>query len=270
MGKVNKSILWIILIAVTAIFNSCKRTPEAKSDEIVINGKLTNSKGKMIWLSEFDGKDAHLIDSVLVGNEGIFSFRVKPRQAGFYLVASRMKDFALIIGNKGETIMLSGDAMNLASTWTAKGSEETHLYLDYWNVSRKQLKEADSLTFIFRSSQMTPEYLTTRIRLDSIFNALMDNQRDAATRFVKKNPGSLASLLVIDAKFSRMPLFDEVRDVNYYKLLDSCLSKSYKGNKLVTDFHLRVQHIIKRIKLFPKTKRILPPGELNPSYIPHR
>ena len=270
MEKVKSSILWFILIIVSVFFVSCKRTPKAQSDELVINGKLTNSTGSMIWLSELDGRTVHLMDSVHIGDEGVFSFRIKTQNACFYIVSTRKKDYAIIIGNKGETIMLTGDATHLSSTWNAKGSKETRLYLDYWEESRKQLNRIDSLTFIFRSSHLSPEYMTTRIRLDSIFNAIMEKQRDAATSFVNENPGSLASLLVIDAKFPRNPLFNEVRDINYYKLLDSCLSKTYKDNKLVTDFHIRYQHIIKRIKLHQVNNRILPPGDLNPSLSPNR
>ena len=271
MKKVKNGILWLILIIISSVFVSCKSTPEANSDEIVINCKLTNSAGRMIWLSQLEGNVVHLLDSVkIIGNEELFSFRIKTQTAGFYLVSSRKNDYAIIIGNKGETIKLTGDATQLSSTWNAKGSDETRLYLDYWKVSRKQQKRVDSLTFIFRSSHMTPEYLVTRIRLDSIFNAIMDERREAATRFVKENPGSLASLLVINVKFSKFPLFYAERDINYFKLLDSCLSKSYKGNKLVTDFHIRVQQILKNIKLHQESNRILPPGDLNPSFSPNR
>jgi len=244
--------------------------PEAKTDEIVINGKFTNSAGRMIWLSKLDGNEVHLLDSVMIGSEEIFSFRIKAQTAGFYVVSSRKNDYAIIIGNKGETIKLTGDATQLSSTWDAKGSGETLLYLKFWNVSRKQMKRVDSLTFIFRSSHLTPEYMTTRIRLDSIFNSIMDERRETATRFVNKNPGSLASLLVINNNFSKIPLFYEERDINYFKLLDSCLPKTYKDNKLVTDFHFRVQNIIKNMKLHQESNRILPPGDLNPSFSPNK
>ena len=270
MKKVKNSILWLILILVSAGFVSCKRTPRAKSDDIVINGKFTNADGRMLWLKELNGNSVHVIDSVLLGKEGDFSFRIEAQNTGLYQVSIRKNDFAVIIATRGETIMLNGDADHLSSTWDAKGSKETLLYLDYWNVSRKQLKQADSVTFIFRNSHMSPDYMTTRIRLDSIFNTIMDKQREGATLFVKANPGSLASLLVIDAKFSSIPLFNEERDVSYYKLLDSCLSKTYKDNALVANFHTRFQHINKRIKLHQGTNRILPPGELNPSFSPNR
>lgn len=269
-GKMKNSILLLILILVSVNFVSCKRTPRAKSDELVINGKLTNSAGRMIWLSELDGKTIHVMDSVLLGNEGVFSFRIKTQNACFYLVSSRKNDYAILIGNKDETIMLTGDATHLSSTWNAKGSKETRLYLDYWDFSRKQLKQVDSLTFIFRGNHQSPEYMATRIRLDSIFNAIMEKQRETATQFVNDNPGSLASLLVIDAKFPKIPLFNEVRDINYYKLLDSCLPKKYKDNKLVADFHIRYQHILKRIKLHQVNNRILPPGDLSPSFSRNR
>jgi hypothetical protein len=270
MAKEKNRIIWFLLILVTVVSVSCKKTPKAKADEIVINGTLTNSTGKMIRLSTFDGKVMHLIDSVQLEEDEPFSFRVKIKNAGFYVVSSRKNDDAILIGDKGETIMLTGDAMHLSSTWNAKGSEETKLYLNYWNSTRMRLKRIDSITFVFRNSHMNPEYLTTRIRLDSIFNGIMEKQHEDAIRFLNKNPGALASLLVIDAKFSRQPLFYEERDINYFKMLDSTLSNKYKDNGLVGDFHTRVQQIIKRIKNHSETNRVLPPGELSPSYTPKR
>ena len=269
MEIIKNSFKWIIFFAFTVVAASCHRSSEAQADEIVINGKLTNSTGKMIWLSEYDTHTMHVIDSVLIENDDLFSFRLKAQEAGFYVVSTRKNDYAILIANKGETIKMTGDASNLSSTWQAKGSDETKPYLEYWNTTRNQLKRVDSLIFIFRSSHLIPEFLTTRIKLDSIFNSIMEKQRDAATHFVNKNPGSLASLLVIDAKFSKISLFNEVRDINYFKLLDSGLNKHYPGNKLALDFHNRVQQIIKKIKYHPNTNRILPPGDKNPSYSPN-
>ena len=270
MEKVRNTLVWFLLILVAVVFVSCKKTTRAGADEIVINGKLTNSIGKMIWLSEFDGKKMHIIDSALVEEDELFSFLVKPKYAGFYIVSSRKNDNVFLIGNMGETITLTGDANHLSSTWNAKGSDETRLYLNYWNVSRKQLRQIDSLTVLFRSIHMNPESMVSRIRMDSVFNAIMETQRVAATRFINKNKGSLASLLVIDAKFSKIPLFYEERDINYFKMLDSGLSKTYKGNPMVVDFHERVQQILMRIKYHQENNRLLPPGELNPSYAPNR
>ena len=270
MEKERNSIIWFLLILVTVVSVSCKRTPEAKADEIVINGTLANSKGKIIRLSGFDGKVMHLLDSVSMDDDEPFSFRIKIKEAGFFVVSSRKNDYAILIGDKGETINLTGDALHLMATWNAKGSEETKLYLNYWNSTRMKMKRVDSITFVFRSSHMIPEYLTTRIQLDSIFNGIMEKQHEDATRFLNKNPGALASLLVIDAKFSRQPLFYEERDINYFKMLDSALSKKYSKNKLVTDFHNRVLQILKRIKNHSEINRVLPPGELSPSYTPKR
>jgi len=269
MEIMKYSFNWIIFITLSIVVIGCQRSSEAGADEIVINGKLTNATGKMIWLSEYDTHTMHVIDSVRVENDELFNFRIKVQEAGFYMISTRNNDFAILIGNKGETIKLTGDATNLSFTWQAKGSEETQPYLEYWKNTRQQLKRVDSLIFIFRSSHLIPEFMATRIKLDSIFNSIMERQREAATHFVNKNPGSLGSLLVIDAKFSKIPLFNEVRDINYFKLVDSSLIKHYPGNKLAIDFHKRVQQIAKRIKNHPNNNRVLPPGELNPSYSPN-
>jgi len=270
MKNVRNTIVWLLFILVAVVFFSCKRTTKAGADEIVINGKLTNSAGKIIWLSEFDGKRMHNIDSAHVEENESFSFKIKPKYAGFFIVSIHKNDDAFLIGNKGETIMLTGDADHLSSSWNARGSDETKRYLAYWNVSRKQLKQIDSLTVLFRSIRMEPDNLGLRIRIDSIFNAIMEKKREDATHFIIKNPGALASLLVIDAKFAKLPLFYEERDINYFKMLDSGLSKTYPGNPLEVNFHERVQRILKNIKYHQQNNRLLPPGDLSPSYAPNR
>jgi hypothetical protein len=270
MKKETNSIVWFLFILLTVVSVGCKRTAKALPDEIVFNGKLANASGKIIWLSAFDGNRMHLIDSVHVDADEAFSFRIKIKEAGFYTLFFKKNDYALLIGTKGETIMVSGDANQLSSTWNAKGSVETSRYLGYWKVSRKQLKRIDSLTILFRSSTLNPEYIATRIKLDSIFNSIMEIQRLNAIRFINKNPGSLASVLVIDARFSHIPLFYEERDINYFKLLDSGLTKSYKDNLLVDNFHKRVEQINKRIKHHQENNHLIPPGDISPSYTPNR
>jgi hypothetical protein len=270
MKNVSNTIVWFLLFLVAVVFFSCKRTNRAGEDEIVINGKLTNSAGKIIWLSEFDGKRMHIIDSAYIEADEFFSFKIKPKYAGFFIVSLLKNDDAFLIGNKGETIMLTGDANHLASSWNARGSDETKLYLTYWDATRNQLKHIDSLTILFRSIRMDPDNMTLRIRTDSIFTSIMERQREDATHFINKNPGALASLLVINAKFLRQPLFYEERDINYFKMLDSGLSLTYPGNPLEIDFHNRVKQILKSIKNHQLNNRLLPPGELSPSYTPNR
>jgi len=93
----------------------------------------------------------------------------------------------------------------------------------------------------------------------------MEERRDAATKFLHKNPGSLASLIIINSQFSNIPLFNEEHDIAFYKLLDSCLAKSYPNNKLAQGHHLRVNEIENKIQKRIETSKMLLPGAKMPS-----
>ncbi|NWJ53272.1 MAG: AhpC/TSA family protein [Bacteroidetes bacterium] len=265
MGKLKNKVVLLFILIVSLFVFSCSRIPKASSDEFVVYGELMHGEGKLVFLREMDETGMHILDSTIVTENGFYSFRLKVKETSFYLLGLRSTDYAVIIASKGETIDVSGDALKLSNTWIVKGSKESKLYLDYWMASRKQKARLDSLTIIFRNSQETPEYMANRIRLDSVFNSVMEERRDAATKFLHKNPGSLASLLIINSQFSNIPLFNEEHDIVFYKLLDSCLAKSYPQNKLVLGYHLRVNEIENKIKKRIEVKKMLLPGAIMPA-----
>ncbi len=265
MGKLKNKVILLFILTVLLFVFSCRRMPKASVDEIVVYGELVHGDGRFVFLSEMNETGMHILDSVKIDNNGFYNFRRKVKESSFYLIGLHSNDNAVVVANKGETIEVSGDALKLTNTWKVKGSKESKLYLDYWMGSRKQKNRLDSLTLIFRNSQETPEYMTNRIRLDSVFNSVMEERRDAATKFIHKNPGSLASLLIINSQFSNIPLFNEEHDIIFYKLVDSCLAKSYPNNKLALGYHLRVQQIENKIKKRIEVEKMLKPGAYMPA-----
>lgn len=265
MRKLKNKVALLFVFTVSLFVFSCTRIPKASDDEIVVYGELMHGDGKLVFLREMDETGMHILDSTRITENGAYSFRLKVKETSFYLLGLRSTDYAVIIANRGETIAVSGDALKLSDTWIAKGSKESKLYLNYWVGSRKQKNRLDSLTLIFRNSQETPEYMANRIRLDSVFNSVMEERRDAATKFIHKNPGSLASLIIINSQFSNIPLFNEEHDIVYYKLLDSCLAKSYPRNKLVLGHHLRVNEIENKIQKRIEAAKMLLPGAKMPA-----
>ncbi len=265
MRELKNKVALLGILTVSLFVFSCSRVPKASSDEFVVYGELMHGDGKQVFLRVMDETGVHILDSTRVGENGFYSFRLKVKNISFYLLGLRSTDCAIFIANKGETIDVSGDALKLSNTFIVKGSKESKLYLDYWIGSRKQKDRLDSLTLIFRNSHETPDYMANRIRLDSVFNSVMEERRDAATKFLHKNPGSLAALLVINSQFSNIPLFSEEHDIVFYKLLDSCLAKSYPQNKLVLGYHLRVKEIENKIKKRIETEKMLLPGARMPA-----
>ncbi len=58
----------------------------------------------------------------------------------------------------------------------------------------------DSLAIVFQDSQGLNNFLEIKQNLDSIYLNVFEKQREFVIDFIEKNPGSLASLIVIKSK----------------------------------------------------------------------
>ena len=86
----------------------------------------------------------------------------------------------------------------------------------------------------------SPDFYQISLRFDTLFQSLIEDQKKIEITFIKKNPVSLASLIVLNYKFGMVPVLNMDADLHIYKKLDSTLSLKYPSNKLVLFHHSRV------------------------------
>jgi len=238
-----KKLIYLILFlsAFTALF-SCNRLKKASPDEVIITGKLSNSSKDLIILQLLQPNSIKTIDSAYADNEGNFTFRYKPAEAGFYLIRSTHKDFFTLVVNKGENIEIKADAKNLFASYQVKGSPESELLREFYRYTQRNEAKIDSMAKIFKNSQGLPNFVSIRNSLEAEYQLIFKNQQEYSKNFINQHPASLASLLVINQKFGLNVLFSEKTDFAYFEKLDNGLMQAYPNNINTLDHHQRVSN----------------------------
>lgn len=192
----------------------------ALAQKVTINGKLLNYSGKdSISLHHLkSNQEQVLVTKVKIEQTGAFKIMATVAESGFYKLGLGERNFLLLVLSPNETVQLEAEASDMYSKFTVTGSPNTELF---YEANRSFVK------FGAQRDSMKSDY-ERNVQLVDI------KEKSYAVNFIKKNPCSLSSLLLVD-KINR----DENPELFF--LLDSCLTLKYPTNALVQGFHNDVQ-----------------------------
>lgn len=233
---------YLSLLIFFFLLASCRETEH----ETLITGRLAGLENTMLHFDEVEIRKTIPIDSTETGPEGSFAFSPEIMESGFYILRTNPEDYIMLVVSPGEKISIRGSIKN----YDISGSEASRLYEKYHEQSIRNETWVDSLAGIVRErnllddqGRLSPEY---KNKFDSVLNA----QEDFARNLIDNNPGSLASLLILNQRFGRKPLFDIEDDLQLFSRVDSALMERYPENKHAIDHHQRLS--LKRRELQEK------------------
>ncbi len=238
----------ILLSAISIfIFSSCGNSKKASEDEILIKGSLTNTKKDSIYLDELTTKDAIHLDSAVINEDGEFTFKVKPKQIGFYILRLSKNNFVTLLMNNGETAEITGDARQLVKTYKVSGSQGSQQIKEINDHLRINYARVDSLSTVYENSKGQPDFEKTKAKLDSVYLNIFADQKKFASNFIDKNTSSLACLILIYQQFGRQSVFDvkDKADFAYFEKLDKALFATYPDNTHAQDLHKQISELKK-------------------------
>jgi len=257
--KIIGNRIFAMLMALV-LFSSCQRNKGSALPEIFISGELRNAANMVVHLSELDVKKIKSIDSATLDEDGRFSFKIKPAGSMYLLISVKPGQQLILVADPGEVIHLEGDASELIRTIRITGSPASLLMLGFERYTQHNQRKADSLGQVFINSRSDPDFAIIRQHLDSVYQALAENQRKYMERFIYQHPASLASLIVLNRKFGPNAVFEEDKDLPFFQKIDSGLMAAYPGNKDVIDHHKRVEGMIAMKHKSIVTDSLLSPG----------
>ncbi len=257
-----KPILLLLLILI--IFFAC--SDRNNDNRSIVCGRIYNLPEGKIYLKELDIRDIHDIDSVRPNRKGGFSIEAYPEEAGFYLLVLDEDNRIPLILNKNDTVRIAGDYNTISFKYDVSGSKESVLLKDYIIHTRKNERIVDSLVDVMKQYRSDPEFEMIRAQFDRYFDSIFQDQQNYVRNFIDNNPGTLASLLVLNQGFGRKKLFDEKEDLDYFLKLDSALMTNYPGNKHTIDHHDRIIKIQREIRQNEKSLEKLKPGNKAPDF----
>lgn len=203
---------------------------------VKVKGKLSDSKGEMIYFEELAAQQPTVLDSVQLDNDGNFEFKkAGSSRIGFYRVKLSQKDFAMLVLDSTDQITITGSAKDLRNTYKVEGSKETSLFMEYNKLLEGNSRRMDSLNEAFRS-QMSMGNLDS-LKMDSLsktfeapFNKIMNDLNVKLSEKIAQHPDMFASMIAIQN-------LEPDKYAATYKALDAGLSKKYPDDRNVKKFH---------------------------------
>jgi peroxiredoxin len=253
--------------ALVVLFFMFSCAPRKQPGTAEIAGSLPKLAGKQIDLEVLDVDKTYLLDSAVINDEGVFSFRLNMDDAGFYILRTSEEDFIVLIVGENEKVYVQSEADTWNSVCTVEGSPGSMLLKSFEDFMRLQKQRVDSLAEIFYEYQGTDFFYKKKLELDSAYKNIFNDQRRYARDFINKHPASLACLIVINRKLGNNVVLDPEDDFLFFHRADSALMKVYPHNRHVLEFHRKVKET--RLKIFDRynADRKLQPGNKAPNIV---
>lgn len=224
-------------LAVSAVLYSCNDSKNSSGFEL--KGTLQNSKGESVYLEKLSQSGTMVVDSATIDDKGDFLLNNYSPSVGFYRLRISNANFAMLVLDSAQKVVVKGDARDLGNTFSAEGSPDTKLFLEYNVMGQHQKRRTDSLENIFRTALITQKM--DSLTADSLskelqkpYETMIAQYSDKVAQKIRENTGSFASIMAIQ----------QLRPENYmdvYKALDQGLQQKYPNSDEVKSFHAMVQ-----------------------------
>jgi peroxiredoxin len=255
-----------LLIMSLSITESC-RNPHPNKALCIIRGKIAGLSGYTIYLKRVDAKDVTTIDSTrLKSDVGIFLFKVRVEEPGFYAIQTITGDYIPLVLERGKQIDLNADGGNLQQSLKINGSDDSNILKEYDDFTNRNLEVIGRMNQLFDQSRNRPDFARIRDSLNLVFNSLFKMEQDSVIRIIQRHPASMASLFIINQRFGPQKILSEKDHLPVFLLLDSALYVHYPDNKQVLTYHQRMALYRQSENERLQTRRSLQPGLAAPDF----
>ncbi len=228
------------IITVLLLLWSC--TGEEKG--FTVSGELRNAAGQMVYLEEMTSSDLIPVDSSMCDSSGSYILRGISAEPRFYALHTRSGDYVYLLARTGEQISLSGDALDLPGTYHVEGSDESRLIRELTSEQNRTMERIRRLSKIYNDSLQRQYFENIKAGLDTVYESIINAQREFTLLFIEENLHSQASLMALYQQIGpRHYLLDPEEDFRYFAMVDSSLNMLYPESDAVQDLHRQVEEL---------------------------
>ena len=230
----NKIIIAAFLIS---LFNACNNSKTSSKFEI--KGNLLNSKSESIYLEKLTQKGPTIVDSAVIDEKGEFLIHNYSPSVGFYRLRLTNANFAMLVLDSAQKLVITGDARDLGNTFKAEGSTDTKLFLEFQELAKMQKVRTDSLESVFNNAIITQKLDSLKAdalskELQKPYEAMVATYSEIVSKKILENTNSFASIMAIQQIKPEIYL-------HVYKALDKGLTNRYPNNDDAKAFHGMVE-----------------------------
>jgi peroxiredoxin len=214
-------------------------------DRVKISGRILNADKQVLHLDEVNVYDTKLTDSLVLKNDGRFSFSYDSHEAGFYQLRLAKDQLIILFPEPGEHIKIKADLKDLNSSLSIEGSpnsEEVTLLIRKLNKTRASL---DSVTDLFNKARTD----SMRLKLNKAYLDILDSHRKYSISYILTHYKSLSSLYALYQQYQPGGyVFYKTSDLQFFRIVSDSLKKYYPGSKHVKALMAYTDKMISRYK----------------------
>ena len=205
-----------------------------------IKGNIENAKGKTLRLEKMQLDRSLSIDSVILDEEGSFSFRGERLNVPtFFKLKISPKNFITLLLDSTEHVKVTADGTNLEDTYRLEGSIESKK-IQILNQRLKTLRESvDSLLALYES--LPAEGSTARKKeIGQKLMTELEEHKNFIGSFVMDNPRSFASYYALFQRLSDNTMVLNVMDKKeqvYFATIATSLNLLYPESPRVKQLY---------------------------------
>ena len=220
-----------------------------KNNIVKISGTLVNPlKGAYLYLDELKSDQLKPVDSVLITDEGTFSFKREVIQPSFYLLKSTNNNFLTLLLEPGDkiTIKAYNDSLNYPISLT--GSKGSELMAEYNKTLQVTIKKLTGLNTIYNQNSENPDLPKIIESLDSLAQVYLGEINIYTKKYIDENLKSLVSLVALYQQVApSVYVLNPTKDLKYFEKVDSSMFSMYPEYEPVKSLHEQVKELTARM-----------------------
>jgi peroxiredoxin len=230
-----------VLLAVVFLAVGC-----GKKTNYSITGKLVGGSGKTIYLNRLLTTSQIPADSAKLDKSGEFKLKGKVDAPTFFLLKISDTNFATLILDSAENVIVSGSYNHFASDYDVKGSDNSSKVRELTFRLSAVKSKLDSISQLYKKHQNIPGYTTDMERWNNEYTKLVTDYTNYLNDFVKRNPFSMASVYALYQKWDEGNYVSN--DFQTMKTAASALFAVYPKNDQTKALYYNALNILKEQK----------------------
>jgi thiol-disulfide isomerase/thioredoxin len=236
----KKFFLYLFIVLVSA---GCK------NNTVKISGNLVNPlKGAYLYLDELKSDQLKPVDSVIVTDEGTFSFKREVIQPSFYLLKSTNNNFLTLLLEPGDNITIKAYNDSLNYPISISGSKGSESMAEYNKTLQVTIRKLTGLNTIYNQNSENPDLPKVIESLDSLAQVYLGEINTYTKKYIDENIKSLVSLVALYQQVApSVYVLNPTKDLKYFEKVDSSMFSLYPDYEPVKSLHEQVKELTARM-----------------------
>jgi len=232
MKELSRIALFVGILTTISCGNTSS-TDVQQDGNVTISGKLENASGKQLILMRFANNQPVMLDTVEFSASGEFNLSINVPQTDFYQLAANQQNGAILILSPGENVNVTGDANNMRTGISVKGSKDTELLISFYSAAQENGEKSQELRQ--KINALSPDQETEKQNLIDDFNDLNKEFNAYTKQFIDDNSTSPAVLSVLGS-------LDMETDFDYYVKARDGLKTTFSFSPYYKDLNRNIEN----------------------------